>query len=141
VISVTVIGAMICFGALPWVERVYLNHAREVGLKRIREVAQRQAGEAVQAFVTANPEHAVFKQLGTLRKLSPITEEDQDPAAMGFQYNGDFATGPVLVIVGVSYSFTLGLDGRNPPPQHVVVDEVAFDKANRKLVFRVTDHR
>jgi len=143
VIGVPVIGVMICFGALRWFESVYQSHAFEAELKKGREAWQRRALEAVQAFVHANPQHAVFKEVGTPRELSLVGEVGE--AEFGnqwtrVQYNGHFASGPVVVIIEnleFSDETRIGKDGEMIRRQDAVVKEVAFDKANRTLVFRV----
>ena len=158
VIGGPVIGLTICFAALLWVDRVSQSYAFQYRRQVMREEYQRRAREAVQAFVTANPEHPVFKELGTLRQLWPVGEgahvgmEDDSIQGPERRYNGDFASGPapadlpkiqipavdpvlvIIKIVEITYSSNSNVVRRDA----VVEKEVAFDKANRTLVFRVS---
>ena len=150
------IGLTICFGALLWVDRVSQRAAFQYRRQVMREEYQRRARVAVQAFVTANPEHPVFKELGTLHQLWPVGEgahvgmEDDSIEGLPRSYNGHFASGPapadlpkieipavdpVLVIIRIVEIVSFTNSGNTG--QDAVVKDVAFDKANRTLVFRV----
>jgi predicted Ser/Thr protein kinase len=130
------IGAMISSGAYHELRIVSRQHAHNVMI----DECTRESVEAVQAFITANPEHAVLKQLGTLQILmrdgpgdEMIGLDDEQRPTLSVRLIGEFGTGLAIVKLHITQV-------RNPKPgdQEVVVDnQIAFDKNSRVLEMRV----
>jgi predicted Ser/Thr protein kinase len=130
------IGAMIFFGAYHFVGVVSRQQARNAMI----DECIRESVEAVQAFITANPEHAVFRQRGTLQTLTPVRRGgsplvlDEQGATIIVQLMPEFVPGPGSIL----HLHITQVRNAKPGNREMVVDnQIAYDKQDNVIVMRV----